>query len=140
MDVTEIKKLMEILNKTDVTEITLEAEGTKVLLKKDQNAALKSVAVPSNISEIQDAPEEDIINEGQLISMNVGNFHLKDKSGKNFVNIGDKVTEGQVVGYIESIGIRTDVKSDKDGIVKEILVEDNGKAEFGQVLMVLELD
>jgi len=137
MDVTEIKKLMEILNTTDVTEITLEAEGTKVLLKKDQMAAAKSVKAPELEAKAPAAVEEK--KEAALISMNVGKFYRKSKTGVDFVKIGDTIKEGQMVGYIESIGIRTDVKSDKNGIIKDILVENGGNAEFGQKLMILDI-
>lgn len=138
MDVTEIKKLMEILNNTDVTEITLESEGTKVLLKKDMFAAPKSKN--ANKTEIEDEAEtEEKVKTGTLISMNVGKFYIKDKNGKPFVNVGDMIKEGQMIGYIESIGIKTDVKSDKDGVIKEIFLENGQNAQFGQELVLLEI-
>lgn len=135
MDVTEIKKLMEILDSTDVKEITLETDGTKILLKKDKNlAALRAaenvVSAPAEIKE--ETPAEEV---KSLISLNVGRYYYKDKNGNEMFKPGDKVAKNQVLGYIESIGVRTDVKSDKDGIIKEVLVVNGGIVEFGQPII-----
>lgn len=137
MDVTEIKKLMEVLNSTDVKEITLESDGTKVQLKKDKNIARKTQQVyVEPVAETVEVKEEK--NTKPLISLNVGKFYTKEKNGKEIVKVGDSIKEQQVVGYIEAIGIRTDVKSDKNGIVREILVANDSRIEFGQEIMLIE--
>ncbi|NLK62578.1 MAG: hypothetical protein GX287_03910 [Fusobacteria bacterium] len=139
MDVTEIKKLMQILNDTDVTEITLESEGTKVLLKKDMlKASLPKIVEETSISE--DVEETVISQTGTLISMSVGKFYYKKNTNTPIIKLGDKIEKGQIIGYIESIGIKTDVISDKAGIVKEIYLENGGNAEFGQNLVLLEVN
>lgn len=132
MDVTEIKKLMGILEDTDLTEISLESEGTKVLLKKDKSvrrvAAAPVVAAPENVT------EEANTNVSELISLNIGRFYLNSK-----LSVGSSLQEGDVVGQIESIGVKTDVKSDKNGKIKEIVVPNGGVVQFGQPIMVIEL-
>lgn len=137
MDVTEIKKLMEVLNSTDVKEITLESDGTKVQLKKDKNIARKTqqVFVEPTVEAVEPKEEKNI---KPLISLNVGKFYLKEKNGKEIVKVGDTIKEQQVVGYIEAIGIRTDIKSDKSGVVREILISNDSRVEFGQEIMLIE--
>ena len=52
---------------------------------------------------------------------------------------GAEVKEGEVIGYIESIGLKTDVKSDKTGVIKSVLVENGGIVQFGQPIMIIEM-
>lgn len=142
MDVTEIKKLMSVLDETDVTEISLESDGTKVLLKKDMFAKKKKeLEVAQEAQEAIEMEEEieEISKISELFSLNVGRFYLRDKIGDITVKVGNEVEEGQVVGYIEAIGVKTEVKSDVSGIVKEIKVNDGDTTEFGKVLMTVEI-
>ena len=130
MDVTEIKKLMGILEDTDLTEISLESEGTKVLLKKDKTvkrAAAAFVPAPA-------VSEEKKANVADLISLNIGRFYLNSK-----LSVGSQLEEGGVVGHIESIGVKTDVKSDKSGKITEIYVQNGGIVQFGQPIMAIEI-
>lgn len=136
MDVTEIKKLMSILDETDVTEISLESEGTKVLLKKDMFAKKAKIEETVVIEQKEEKEELDL---RELISLNVGRFFLGDKKGNPVVKIGDSLKEGQIVGYIEAIGVRTEVKSDVEGILKEMIINDGETTEFGQILMIVEI-
>ena len=132
MDVTEIKKIMGILDSTDLSEISLESEGTKVLLKKDFSA--RRAAAPVESAVFETAAVEENTNSGDLISLNIGKFYLSPK-----LSAGSEVKEGEVIGYIESIGLKTDVKSDKDGVIKNVLVQDGGIVQFGQPIMTIEM-
>lgn len=133
MDVTEIKKIMGILESTDLSEISLESEGTKVLLKKDFSARRAAAPAESALFEAATEAEENT-NSGELISLNIGKFYLSPK-----LSAGSEVKEGEVIGYIESIGLKTDVKSDKDGVIKSVLVQDGGIVQFGQPIMTIEM-
>lgn len=133
MDVTEIKKIMGILESTDLSEISLESEGTKVLLKKDFSARTAAAPAPAVIEAAAEAAEDNS-NSGELISLNIGKFYLNSKLGA-----GAEVKEGEVIGYIESIGLKTDVKSDKTGVIKSVLVENGGIVQFGQPIMIIEM-
>lgn len=131
MDVTEIKKLMGILEDTDLTEISLESEGTKVLLKKDKTVK-RAAAVP--VAAAPAVSEEKSANVADLISLNIGRFYLSSK-----LSVGSQLEEGGVVGHIESIGVKTDVKSDKSGKITEIYVQNGGIVQFGQPIMAIEI-
>lgn len=134
MDVTEIKKLMEVLNSTDVTEISLEADDAKVLLKKAQNIRKVAVQVPV----AQTTPIVEVSKDKGLISLNVGRFYFKDDNGKAIIQEGDEIKDGQIVGFIESVGVKTEVRSDINGIIKEIKLENGERTEFGKVLMMVK--
>lgn len=132
MDVTEIKKLMGILEDTDLTEISLESEGTKVLLKKDKT--VKRAAAPVAPAAAPAVSDEKKANVSDLISLNIGRFYLNSK-----LSAGSQLEEGAVVGHIESIGVKTDVKSDKSGKIVEIYVQNGGIVQFGQPIMAIEI-
>ncbi|OQY08893.1 MAG: hypothetical protein B6I28_03960 [Fusobacteriia bacterium 4572_132] len=130
MDVTEIKKLMKILDTTDVTEINLESDGTEISLKKDRNIAnrMREASIKKENTEV-----EPVVETKKLLSLNVGKVQLLPE-----MKIGRRIKEDEVVGFIESIGIKTEVKSDVEGIIKEIYVENGEIADFGKVLMEIE--
>jgi len=132
MDVTEIKKLMKILDTTDVTEINLESDGTEISLKKDQNIAnrMKQVSVVENVETASELEKEI----KQLLSLNVGKVHLLPE-----MKIGKEIKENDVVAYIESVGTKTEVKSDVAGKISEVFVENGDIADFGKVLMEIEV-
>jgi biotin carboxyl carrier protein len=55
-----------------------------------------------------------------------------------FVEVGDKVEEGQVIGLIEAMKVFNEIKAETSGIIKEIVAEDGGLVRVGDVLMRLE--
>lgn len=55
-----------------------------------------------------------------------------------FVNVGDKVSKGQVLGIVEAMKLMNEIESEFDGTVKEILVENEQMVEFGQPMFVIE--
>ena len=81
------------------------------------------------------AVEEKKENIQEIVSPLVGVFYRAPAAGeKPFVSIGDKVKKGQVLGIIEAMKMMNEIESDFDGVVEEILVENEGKVEYGQVL------
>ena len=79
--------------------------------------------------------EEKKENIQEIVSPLVGVFYRAPAAGeKPFVSIGDKVKKGQVLGIIEAMKMMNEIESDFDGVVEEILVENEGKVEYGQVL------
>ena len=136
MDVAEIKKIMDVLNSTDVSEITLEADGTKVSLKKGAGGRKQTVvsAPPSQ----ENVSEQKCGNEHVVLSKNVGKIYFKDKKGNKLVSEGDKLENGQIIGYVKAVGISSDVVCDVDGVVKEVLVKDGDNVEYSQKLLTIE--
>ena len=79
--------------------------------------------------------EEKKENIQEIVSPLVGVFYRAPAAGeKPFVSIGDKVKKGQVLGIIEAMKMMNEIESDFDGVVEEILVDNEGKVEYGQVL------
>ena len=84
--------------------------------------------------------EEAVEAKGHTItSPLVGTFYSSPSpDAPSFVNVGDRVKKGQVIGIIEAMKLMNELESDFDGVVKEILVKDETVVEFGQPLFILE--
>lgn len=69
----------------------------------------------------------------------VGTFYASSSpEGEPFVNVGDVVEKGQVICIVEAMKVMNEIESPVNGLVKDILVENEGLVEFGQVMLVLE--
>jgi acetyl-CoA carboxylase biotin carboxyl carrier protein len=68
----------------------------------------------------------------------VGTFYrAPSPNSAPFVNIGDQITEGQTLCVVEAMKLMNEVPADKNGEIKEILVENGQPVEFGQALFRL---
>jgi acetyl-CoA carboxylase biotin carboxyl carrier protein len=69
----------------------------------------------------------------------VGTFYRSPSpSAKSFVEVGDTVKSGQTICIIEAMKLMNEIESDKDGVVKAILVENGQPVEYGEPLVVIE--
>ncbi|MCM8818229.1 MAG: acetyl-CoA carboxylase biotin carboxyl carrier protein [Candidatus Omnitrophica bacterium] len=70
----------------------------------------------------------------------VGTFYrAPSPTSPPFVEVGDSVKKGDVLCIIESMKVMNEIKSEFDGTVKEILIENANPVEYGQVLFILEV-
>jgi len=60
-----------------------------------------------------------------------------EEGGAPFVQVGDKVEKGTVLGIVEAMKLMNEIESDFDGIVEEVLVENGAEVEYGQPLFVI---
>ena len=102
-----------------------------------QNIVAAPVAPAQTVSEAAAPTDEPVKKENiqEVVSPLVGVFYRAPAAGeKPFVSIGDTVKKGQVLGIIEAMKMMNEIESDFDGVVEEILVENEGKVEYGQTL------
>ena len=156
VDTKIISKLAEILDKTNLTELEYEDEGCRICLTRDFSARTAPAAyVPAPAAPaaaapaVSAAPVQAVVetaaetdyskNPGCVKSPMVGVVYLSaDPNTPNYVKAGDNVSEGDIVCLIEAMKTFNPIKSDKDGVVKEILVTDGAAVEFDQPLIVIE--
>ena len=76
---------------------------------------------------------------GNIISCQlVGTFYTSPApDADSFVKVGDRVKKGQVVGIVEAMKLMNEIESEYDGIVEEILVNNEDTVEYGQPLIVV---
>jgi acetyl-CoA carboxylase biotin carboxyl carrier protein len=104
--------------------------------------ASQPMAVRDGVSAESDSikPVENETISGQTIdSPMVGTFYAAPNPGaKDFVSVGEKISEGDVLCIIEAMKMMNEVKADSSGTIKQVLIENAEPVEFGQPLFVIE--
>ncbi len=142
MDIRKVKKLIEMLENSNLEEIEIqEGEESVRLVKSNGNinniSSSQSVAVPQMSTSV--TPEEEVSQESEegnfITSPMVGTFYASASPGsKPFINVGDLVTEGDVVCIVEAMKMMNEIKSEFSGKVVSIKVENSEPVEYGQAL------
>lgn len=126
-----IDELIKILAEKNLSEINYESEELKIKMKKDLVQNLEEDIVLEEIKE-----EEPVFT--YVKSTNIGRFYFFDKNGSSLLNIGDEIKVGQTIGYISTVGIKTPVKSDKNGVLEEILLKNGDTTDYGKSLIKIK--
>lgn len=141
MDIKKIKEVMDLFDNSNVAVMELEVEGMNIRLEKQLSENIKlSGDVIGKVEEYDSKPIESIEVEETadyhaVISPLVGTFYSASSEGADpFVEIGSAVKKGDTLCIIEAMKVMNEIKSDTDGIVKEILVSNGQMVEFDQVI------
>ncbi len=155
MDLKEIKKLLDILSRSDVLEMEIEEEGRHLRIRfKEAEVRRELIPMPSaphQMNPIQVPPETSSpgkegegkapsVPEGTKVfnSPMVGTFYRAPAPGADpFVKKGDKVSAGTTLCIIEAMKIMNEIKAEEDVEIVDILVENEDPVEFGQPLFIL---
>lgn len=152
MEYTEIKKLMDDMGDSKLTELEIEfPDGIKISMKKDDGKKLSSPAPavvpqaqpPMNIIQAQapvEVKNEETVPAGNVVkSPMVGTFYSKPSpNADSYVKIGSKVKKGDTLCIIEAMKLMNEIESEFDGEVVDILVNDDEMVEYGQALFVIK--
>jgi len=132
MDLEQIEKLVEIIEKSTLTEITVEEGNLKINLKRENNSEIQNVQ--KNIerkTEIVEEPDE----ESFITSPIVGTFYsATSPETPAFVRVGDTVKKGQPVCIVEAMKLMNEINCDFDCEIEAVLVSNEQKVEYGQPL------
>tara|TARA_B100000131_G_scaffold278401_1_gene282874 strand:+ start:477 stop:929 length:453 start_codon:yes stop_codon:yes gene_type:complete len=146
MDIRKVKKLIEMLENSNLEEIEIQEGEESVRLVKGNGKASIPMPTQSTIvqqeSSITSNSEESVIEEieedtdGNFInSPMVGTFYASASPGaKPFVSVGDVVKEGDVVCIVEAMKMMNEIKSEFSGKIVSIKVENSEPVEYGQAL------
>lgn len=135
MEYDKIKQIMEDMGNSRLTEMELEfKDGFKISMKKEANKVI------GKINEDATQPVVTSITDGKVItSPMVGTFYLKPSpSEKPFVSVGQTVKKGDVLCIIEAMKLMNEIESEYDGVITEILVNDETPVEYGTKLFKIE--
>ncbi len=142
MELDDLKGLIELLKDTDITELLVEKDGTKVKIKREK--MFSSVEIPLT----KPAPvQETIIRETEeetqrLITVTspiVGTFYRSPSpDAPAFVDAGIRIKKGQVLCIIEAMKLMNEIESEVDGILVKALVENGQPVEYGEPLFLIE--
>ena len=157
-DVAFIQALAELLNKNELTELSVKREyGEDDALEVRVVKQATVVAAPTYVQHAAPAPvahaappaaapaaaaaapEDPAQHPGAVTSPMVGTAYLAAEPGATpFVSVGSQVSEGQTVLIIEAMKTMNHIPAPKGGTVKRILVEDGTPVEYGAPLLIIE--
>jgi len=142
MDIRKIKKLIEMLQDSDLTEIKVQEgeESVRIVRGSAQSLEVKTSSLsPSPVSAPSENNEISANESGLPIkSPIVGTFYRKPAPDKPpFVEIGSHVNAGDVVCIVEAMKMMNEIKSEFTGKVSAINIDDGEPVEFDQSLIVI---
>ncbi len=147
MDIRKVKKLIELLEESDIDEIEIHEGEESVRISRGNAGAAAApiavaaapppVAVPVPAAEAAASPAPEF--SGHTVkSPMVGTFYrAPSPSSSSFVEVGQHVKSGDVICIIEAMKMMNQIEADKTGVVEAILVENGAAVEFDQPLITI---
>ncbi|GAB5499295.1 MAG: acetyl-CoA carboxylase biotin carboxyl carrier protein [Pseudohongiellaceae bacterium] len=148
MDIRKVKKLIELLEASDVAEIEIKEGEEAVRISRNSTSVPAPVAAPAAapppaaaapaaVAADEPAAASRPATTGKLInSPMVGTFYRSPSpSSPAFVEVGTHVKAGDVVCIVEAMKMMNQIEADATGVVEAILVEDGEPVEFDQPLI-----
>ena len=152
MDIRKIKKLIELVEESGITELEVQEEECTVRISRAAPAVAPAAiqyaaapvapvaapaAAPAAVAPAE-APAAEISGH-QVRSPMVGTFYRSPSpEAKAFVEVGQTVKVGDALCIVEAMKMMNRIEADKAGVVKAILVNDGEAVEFDQPLIVIE--
>ena len=135
-----VENMSKLMDEMGITELDLERQLLLGLYRKHIHLSKQqAVAAPVGFVSQQKTKDDEKISGHALKSPMVGVAYLAPEPGaKPFVKVGDSVKVGDTVALVEAMKTFNPIKSDIDGVVKEILVVDGAAVEFDTPIVVIE--
>jgi acetyl-CoA carboxylase biotin carboxyl carrier protein len=145
MDIRKVKKLIELLEESGIAEIEItEGEESIRISRYAQNipVAPDPVAAPvaaAPVAAAAAAPAEAEEDGFEVTAPMVGTFYAASSPGAApFVQVGDRVNEGDTLCIIEAMKMMNQIEADIAGVVKSIRLQNGEPVEFGQTMIVID--
>lgn len=135
LEITEGEDRVRIVNRTSTP--AQPVQNTIALAAQPAPAPVVQAAAPAAPAPAPapEAPRASL----SITSPMVGTFYRAPSPGAApFIEVGDQVKKGQVIGIIEAMKLLNEVEADKDGVVKAFAAENGQPVEYGQPLVILE--
>ncbi len=154
MDIRKVKKLIELLDESGIAEIEIKEGEESVRISryaKDAPAMIAApvvapaplvapAAAPAVASAAAPAAAPDPEDDGFLVQAPmVGTFYASSSPGAAaYVQVGDRINEGDTLCIIEAMKMMNQVEADVSGVIKSIRVQNGEPIEYGQTLFVID--
>ncbi|SMG66375.1 Acetyl-CoA biotin carboxyl carrier [methanotrophic bacterial endosymbiont of Bathymodiolus sp.] len=146
MDIRKIKKLIEIIEESDIAEIEITEGEESVRINRYSSKfaptapiATAPVAVAPAAASVASDPAPSEPSGHTVKSPMVGTFYRSASPGSApFIEVGQSVKEGDTLCIIEAMKILNQIEADKTGVIKQILIEDAQSVEYDQALFIIE--
>lgn len=154
MDLKHIQDLVKMVNKSNISELTIEEKEFKITIKQKEDKYITSPiqvaqqpttmqqslpVVTTTQAAVPQSSSKEVDNLLTIKSPMIGTFYRKSAPGKpNFVEEGDEVKVGSVVCIIEAMKLFNEIESEVSGRIVKVLVEDSMPVEYDQPLFLVE--
>ena len=160
MKTSEIRDLIDFISKTGLNEVNIETKELKLHVKREPDqkilkssapavatapvaayTAPQQVAAATPKAEKTEATGDSGKNLVEIKSPMIGTFYRSpNPDSPAFVNVGDKVSKGQIVCIIEAMKLFNEIESEVSGTIVKVLLENATPVEYDQVLYMVEPD
>jgi acetyl-CoA carboxylase biotin carboxyl carrier protein len=156
MDLKSVEQLMDLMRKQGFNHVKIESKDTKIEVTMQAAAAMGGMPMMGapmmapmamQAHQVPAAPKSDTpagtvkgFASGHVLkSPFVGTFYRSSSPGSDpFVEIGARVRKGQTLCIVEAMKLMNEIEADRDGVIKEMLVENGQPVEYDQALFVIE--
>lgn len=142
MEIDDLKELIDLLKDTDITELQIEKEGTKVKIRREKILSSLDISTQKLSGSREVAAAQTGEESQRLVTVTspiVGTFYrAPSPDAAPFTEIGARVKKNQVICIIEAMKLMNEIESEVDGIVVKILVENGQPVEYGEPLFLIE--
>ena len=145
MQIKEIREMIRLVSQSGLSVFELENDGFRIRMENG-GAVVSAKRVLETIepqaSETMEKPMEEIpkaeMTGTPVKAPLVGVFYASPSPDKpSYVNVGDTVSKGDVLCIIEAMKVMNEITAEKDGVIKQILVENEQLVEYGQDLFTI---
>lgn len=164
MDFKSLQQLIKAVSESNLTSFEVEQDGLKIKMKKEvevvnvleknSSSVMHETSVDTQLNlendskkameKLPERVESEAYCSEDLCTINspiVGTFYSSPSpDSKVFVEVGSKVKKGDILCIIEAMKLMNEIESDVDGIITEILVQDEDMVEYGQCLFKIKND
>ena len=148
MDIRKVKKLIELLEESKVSEIEIHEGEESVRISRHGGVTQTVMQVPGSVEQAQLSvtPESSAIQQsattietGHIVkSPMVGSFYAAaSPEAAPLVEVGQTVEVGDVICIIEAMKIMNQIEADASGVISKVLAKNGDPVEFGQPLFVI---
>ncbi|UDG80878.1 Biotin carboxyl carrier protein of acetyl-CoA carboxylase [Candidatus Hartigia pinicola] len=156
MDIRKIKKLIKLVEESSISELKISEGENSVCISRivsisplippaqqfsSTPLAEEKTTLASTVTQIKDTQvsEQTIISGHAVRSPIVGTFYsAPSPEAKSFVEVGQTVSIGDPLCFVEAMKMMNQIEADKSGVVKAILLENGDTVEFNEPLLVIE--
>ncbi|MDX8410632.1 MAG: acetyl-CoA carboxylase biotin carboxyl carrier protein [Mariprofundaceae bacterium] len=148
MDISQIRKLIKLIQSTDVNEIEVSENGQSVRICRNTGGQVMAAPVVQHVAPAPhlaaapaqaEAEEAEFDSEHAVFSPMVGTFYRSASPESDaYVSEGLRVKKGDVLCIIEAMKLMNEIEAEYDGVVEKILAENAQPIEYGQPLFVIK--
>ena len=145
-DIKEIKAIIDLMKKHDLSVFEIEKEGFRLKLQRGASVPQATIAAPAaaggpakaatvGTEPSPPAKSIDSVPMKEIVSPMVGTFYrAASPDAPPFVEVGKPVTEDTVVCVIEAMKVMNEIKAETSGVIAEVLADNGKPVQFGQAL------